>query len=135
MRWVAIFEDKTEADWVRKQHSTAHFEYLAANRDRIVLAGGLRPAPGEWYCGGLWIMEVGSREEASRLVEGDPYFRLGLRKSYRLNVWGKAPCYGEVSLGWKSATASSAASATPRSSACAACPKRPAATCSAKPSS
>ena len=43
-------------------------------------------------------MEVGSREEAVRLVEADPYFTLGLRKHYRLFVWGKAPCYDAVML-------------------------------------
>ncbi len=83
---------------MRKEHSAAHFDYLAANCDKIVIAGGLRPAPGEWYCGGLWVMEVDSRDEAARLMEGDPYFRLGLGKSYRLLVWGKAPCYESVTL-------------------------------------
>jgi len=33
-----------------------------------------------------------------RLVEADPYFKLGLRKRYRLLVWGKAPCYEAVTL-------------------------------------
>jgi uncharacterized protein len=98
MRWIAIFDDDEGRESVRKEHSAAHFDYLAANRDKIVIAGGLRPAPGEWYCGGLWVMEVDSRDEAARLVEGDPYFRLGLRKSYRLLVWGKAPCYESVTL-------------------------------------
>ena len=98
MRWVAIFDDNEERESVRKEHSGAHFDYLAANRDQIVIAGGLRPAPGEWCCGGLWVVEVGSRDDAVRLVEGDPYFRLGLRKSYRLLVWGKAPCYETVNL-------------------------------------
>jgi uncharacterized protein YciI len=98
MRWVAIFDDNEESESVRKDHSEAHFGYLATNRDKIVIAGGLRPAPGEWYCGGLWVMEVDSRDEAVRLVEGDPYFQLGLRKTYRLLVWGKAPCYETVSL-------------------------------------
>jgi len=36
--------------------------------------------------------------EAVRLIEQDPYFQLGRRKGYRLLVWGKAPCYGTVSL-------------------------------------
>ena len=47
-RWVAILEDNPQADWVRQQHSQAHFDYLAAHKDRILLGGGLRPAPGEW---------------------------------------------------------------------------------------
>ncbi|MGH2375763.1 MAG: YciI family protein [bacterium] len=98
MRWVAIFEDNEGLDSIRKAHASAHFEYLSANRDKIVIAGGLRPAPGEWYSGGLWVLEVDSKNEAVRLVEGDPYFLLGLRKSYRLLVWGKAPCYETVSL-------------------------------------
>lgn len=33
------------------------------------------------------------RDEAVMLFEQDPYPRLGLRKNYRLLVWGKARCY------------------------------------------
>jgi uncharacterized protein YciI len=98
MRWVAIFDDNEDHEWVRKEHSAAHFDYLAQHREKIVIAGGLRPAPGEWYCGGLWVMEVNSRDEAVELIEGDPYLRLGLRRGYRLFVWGKAPCYQTVAL-------------------------------------
>jgi uncharacterized protein YciI len=98
MRWVAIFDDNEGLESIRKEHSASHFDYLAANREKIVIAGGLRPAPGEWYCGGLWVMDVEGRSEAVRLVEGDPYYRLGLRRSYRLLVWGKAPCYDAVTL-------------------------------------
>jgi hypothetical protein len=70
-RWVAIFEDNAEAEasWVRKQHAADHFSYLKANSDRIKLAGGLRPDPDQWWNGGLWVMEVGTREDAVRLCE------------------------------------------------------------------
>lgn len=44
------------------------------------------------------MLEVDSKSEAVSLVEGDPYFLLGLRKSYRLLVWGRAPCYWDVHL-------------------------------------
>jgi uncharacterized protein YciI len=98
MRWIAFFEDLPDREWIRKEHASAHFDYLAAHRDRIKLAGGLREAQDAWYCGGLWILEVDSRDEAVRLVEADPYFTLGLRKGYRLLVWGKAPCYDKVAL-------------------------------------
>ncbi|HRD76692.1 MAG TPA: YciI family protein [Hyphomicrobiaceae bacterium] len=97
-RWVAIFEDDPDADWVRKRHDQDHFAYLDEHAGKIRLGGGLRPAPGEWFVGGLWVLEVESREEAVRLIEGDPYFQKGLRRRYRLLVWGKAPCYGEVIL-------------------------------------
>ena len=98
MRWVAIFDDNEGLESVRREHSASHFDYLSANRGKIVIAGGLRPAPGDWYCGGLWVLEVDSRDEAVRLIEQDPYFQLGLRKGYRLLVWGKAPCYSTVVL-------------------------------------
>ncbi len=98
MRWIAIFEDDPSADFVRKDHSEGHFNYLAAHRDAMLIAGGLRPAPDEWYCGGLWVLDVATREEAVPLCEGDPYFRHGLRKGYRLFTWGKAPVYGPVTL-------------------------------------
>jgi uncharacterized protein len=99
-RWVAIFEDNPEPEvgWIRKQHAEEHFGYLAEHRDKILLGGGLRHAPGEWYCGGMWVMEAESREEAVSLCESDPFYRLGLRKGYRLYVWGKAPCYQTVEL-------------------------------------
>ncbi len=44
------------------------------------------------------VMEVDTRERAASLCEDDPYFKLGLRKGYRLCIWGKAPCYGAVVL-------------------------------------
>lgn len=99
-RWVAIFEDNPEstAGWVRKQHAGDHFAYLARHAGKIRIGGGLRGGPDEWYCGGLWVLEVESRAEAEQLCENDPYFKLGLRKAYRLAVWGKAPCYSDVVL-------------------------------------
>ena len=99
-RWVAIFEDNPEeqAGWVRKQHAKDHFAYLEMNADTIRLAGGLRPSPDYWWSGGLWVMEVDTRQQAASLCENDPYFKLGLRKSYRLYAWGKAPFYGAVTL-------------------------------------
>jgi uncharacterized protein YciI len=99
-RWVVIFEDHPReiGDPIRKNHHQAHFDYLAEHSDRILIGGGLRPSPEEWYCGGLWVIEVDKREDAVALIENDPYFTLGLRKGYRLMIWGKAPNYGPVTL-------------------------------------
>ena len=97
-RWVAIFEDDPQAGWVREQHHADHFAYLERHKDKILLGGGLRPAPDAYWEGGLWILDVTTREEAVRLCEDDPYFTKGLRKGYRLYIWGRAPCYGRVEL-------------------------------------
>ena len=99
-RWIALFEDNRDetAGWVRKQHDREHFAYLAKHADKIKIGGGLCNNPGECFVGGLWVLEVRDRDEAVRLCEDDPYFRLGLRKSYRLYTWDKAPNYGDVLL-------------------------------------
>lgn len=73
----------------RRHHEQAHLDYLRQHMDEILVAGGLRDAPGGPYVGGLWIFEVPSRERAIELIEGDPYCRHSLRQ-YRLCVWGKA---------------------------------------------
>ena len=88
-RWVAIFEDTEVMPQVRSQFEAEHFAYLDAHADKILIAGGLRSAPGEPFVGGLWVLEVADRDEATRLIELDPYHRRG-RRQYRLLAWGKA---------------------------------------------
>ncbi len=87
-RWVAIFDDRPGMPQVRQEREAEHFAYLERHRDRILIGGGLREAPGGAFVGGLWVLETESREEAVRLIEEDPYFQSGFR-GYRLLVWGK----------------------------------------------
>jgi len=65
-----------------------HTSTFGPNCDKIVIAGGLRPAPGEWYCGGLWVMEVDSRDEARGWWRAIHIFAWPW-KSYRLLVWAR----------------------------------------------
>lgn len=88
-RWIVIFDDAEGMLEVRKRHGAEHLAYLEANKDKILIGGGLRPAPGEPFVGGLWVLEVANRDEAVQLVEKDPYFRPEFRK-YRVLTWGKA---------------------------------------------
>ncbi len=97
MRWVAIFDDTVEMNGVRAIHEPAHMEYLRKHEAEIVIAGGLRDEPGGLFCGGLWVMEVQSRQRAVELVEADPYF-LHRARRYRLQIWGKAFAEKEVIL-------------------------------------
>ena len=88
-RWVAIFDDTADMLDVRKQFGQQHLAYLETHKDKILIGGGLRPAPGEAFVGGLWVLEVANRDEAVRLIENDPYYRAEFR-TYRLFTWGKA---------------------------------------------
>ena len=89
MRWVAIFEDAVGMLEVRKENGQAHLDYLTANENEILIGGGLRNGPGEVFVGGLWVLEVASRERAVELIENDPYYAPAVR-GYKLFTWGKA---------------------------------------------
>ena len=98
MRWVAIFDDAPGNEWIRRQHAEEHFAYLASHPDKILIGGGLRDPPGAGFCGGLWVLEVETRQDAGVLCEQDPYVVRGLRAGYRVCTWGTAPLYGSVAL-------------------------------------
>ena len=99
-RWIAIFEnvDETVSRPIREAQAQSHFDFLSEHSAEIVVCGGLRESDEAWYCGGMWVLEVMDRRRAQELCEADPYFRIGLRKGYRLYRWGKASCYGQVTL-------------------------------------
>jgi uncharacterized protein YciI len=97
MRWVVIFEDAPGMLEIRRTREPLHLEYLRKNSAEILIAGGLREAPGAAFVGGLWILEVPSRPRAVELVENDPYYVPACRK-YRLLAWGKAIADKQVIL-------------------------------------
>lgn len=89
LRWVATFEENARMAEVRRVYEPAHLDYLRQHSGEILIAGGLRPVPGEPYVGGMWVFQTHSRERAVELIEQDPYQIHG-RRSYRLLFWGKA---------------------------------------------
>ena len=97
-RFIALFRDAVDPKAVEADISAAHFSYLEQNRDRIVLAGGLRPDAGQPFCGALWIIEAADPGDAGRLVEDDPYRRQAVWSAPEILAWGKAPSYGTVQL-------------------------------------
>ncbi|WP_158970390.1 YciI family protein [Chachezhania sediminis] len=91
MRFIALFFDDVQPDQIDAAITKAHFDYLADHADRITDAGGLRPAPGQPFCGSVWVIEADTLAQAQALADGDPYCAAGLRPDYRVLVWGKAP--------------------------------------------
>lgn len=89
MRWIAFFSDTPDMMAIRNERHDLHFEYLRKHESEITIAGGCREVPGGAYVGGLWVLEVASRERAVELIESDPYFVPSCR-SYQLLTWGKA---------------------------------------------
>lgn len=102
MRWVALFEDKTEgAADIRARFTQEHQAYLRVNKGKIVLAGAMRPRPDDTPVGGLWVFEAGTKQEVEALIAQDPFHREGLRAVTRIYAWGTAPGFEDMEIGPK----------------------------------
>ncbi len=97
MRWIVFFEDTPEMLSIRKEWEPDHLAYLRKHSDEILLAGGCREEPGQAYVGGLWVLDVPSRERVVELIESDPYYSPD-RRSYKIRTWGKAFSVTQVIL-------------------------------------
>lgn len=71
MLLVVVFDDEAPMAEMRARLEPAHLAFLDAHRDEIKIAGGLRDRPGGPYVGGLWVLEVASKERAVELIEGE----------------------------------------------------------------
>lgn len=87
MRYAVLFEDHADKAEARTNHMAAHLAFLEANAEAIVAAGPLFSADTPAGAGGLWIVEAESAEAVMELVEADPFWPTGLRKSTRILAW------------------------------------------------
>lgn len=74
----------------RALHMTAHLAFLARHSGRVIAAGTLCPEEDATPIGGIWIVNVPSKADAEELLQRDPFWIAGLRKSVRVSHWAKA---------------------------------------------
>lgn len=72
---------------MRTAHMPEHLAFLERNANVIKAAGPLTDAEDGGPAGGLWLVEAVSRETVRALVEADPFWPTGLRKSVRVLQW------------------------------------------------
>jgi uncharacterized protein len=88
--FAAIFEDDPgAAERVRAVAEADHLAWLEKHREQVLVAGALRPADGGAANGGLWLIDAETAEEARRICVEDPFYRQGLRKTFRLESWSR----------------------------------------------
>ena len=94
MLFIVQFEDvyaeRPERLPERARHMPDHLAFLAANGDRVVAAGALRPSEDGVPTGGVWIVDAESKAAAEALYKDDPFWKAGLRKSARVSHWARA---------------------------------------------
>lgn len=85
MPLIILFEDDEAHADQRQRHMRAHLEFLEANSEIITAAGPLLEE--DRGAGGLWLLDTEDTGEAQRLVEADPFWPTGLRRSIRILTW------------------------------------------------
>ncbi len=87
MIYAVLFEDDDRHAEMRARHMADHLSFLERNAAGIRAAGPLVDAASDAPAGGLWIVEAEGSEAVRSLVEADPFWPTGLRKSVRILAW------------------------------------------------
>jgi len=87
MKFVVLFEDDDAFSDQRTKLMQAHLAFLDRNSSSIEAAGPLVDTVSNAGAGGLWLVEAGSADAVRRLVEEDPFWPSGLRKSVTILNW------------------------------------------------
>ena len=87
MKYAVLFEDNEEFAHMRPQYMADHLQFLSHNSNRIDAAGPLRDAVSADPAGGIWIVDADDAGQVRALVENDPFYPTGLRKSIRILEW------------------------------------------------
>jgi len=95
MEYIVLFEDNTAASIdVRRTHMPEHLAFLERNGSRIRAAGPLT-APDGQRAGGLWLVTANDPSEIDTLINADPFWSTGLRRSVRILEWTKVFANGQ----------------------------------------
>lgn len=87
MKYAVVFEDDDRHADVRPKLMPDHLAFLARHASSIHAAGPLKDTKTDAPAGGLWLVEADDAKSVWSLVEEDPFWPTGLRKSVRVLEW------------------------------------------------
>lgn len=87
MMFAVLFEDNEAASDMRARYMADHLAFLEQNKDAVSAAGPMIDAATAAPAGGLWLVCAETASEVQALVEADPFWPTGLRKSVRVLHW------------------------------------------------
>lgn len=95
MKYAVLFEDNDELAHMRPRFMADHLQFLSDNSKRIEIAGPMKDGHSGEPAGGLWLVDADSADDVRTLVESDPFWPTGLRKSIRILEWTQVYAHGE----------------------------------------
>ena len=87
MIYAVLFEDDESRADMRSKHMPDHLSFLERNALRLHAAGPLKDTADDAPAGGLWIVQADNPQAVQSLLEADPFWPTGLRKSVRVLEW------------------------------------------------
>ena len=82
--------DKPDHQHVRQPNRPAHLDFLAANKALLLACGAKLNDDGTDGGGGVYIVDVDSREAAQAFIERDPFHTADLFAQVKIVRWRKA---------------------------------------------
>ena len=93
MLYCVIFEDNTGKDHLRQQHMADHLAFLASLGEQVEGAGPLfREGAGH---GSMWLVHADDTAQVQDMVEADPFWPTGLRKTVTILEWRQVFRHGQ----------------------------------------
>ncbi|MBU4611437.1 YciI family protein [Achromobacter sp. GG226] len=90
--------DKPGSLDVRRANREAHLVYLEAHRHLLLACGAKLNDDGSDQGGGIYILDVDTRQAAQAFLEADPFFLAGLFERHQIVRWRKAYLDGRSHL-------------------------------------
>lgn len=87
MIYAVLFEDDASRADMRPRLMPEHLAFLERHAASVQAAGPLKDAADGAAAGGLWLVTADSPRAVRSLVEADPFWPSGLRKSVRILEW------------------------------------------------
>ncbi len=85
MLYCVTFQDNPGKENLRQEYMADHLAFLATLGPKMIGAGPLFEGPDGR--GGMWLVEAESAMDVQTLVEHDPFWPTGLRKSVTILEW------------------------------------------------
>ncbi len=90
MPYIIETFDKPDHQEVRQQHRAAHLEFLDANKGLLLACGAKLQDDGKDAGGGLYIVDLDTREAAQQFIDADPFSQADLFDRVTITRWRKA---------------------------------------------
>lgn len=98
MPWMVETYDRPGAADLRLRLRPEHLAYLEEKKALLLACGAKLDDAGEAASGGVYLLDVESRDSAEAFIAADPFFRGGLFETVFVTRWRKAYLDGRNTL-------------------------------------